>query len=204
MATCSICETTGGSCRIPANANAVASFVTTKGMTSEFGSATADFINHRPGVLCRTLGDAARVIDAMKDPKDGYFDSRDSSTALPRALSADGAVRELHRRERAPNDKPLKGLRIGIVREFMVKHTPNDAAISDQIDKEFKTMLRDRLGAELVESVDPQYPDDPQRAQHEVHLRGRVRRSPADQRAGVFLPEDRATARSSSRCRATT
>ena len=60
-----------------------------------------------------------------------------------------------------PNDKPLKGLRVGIVREFMVKHSPNDAAISDLVDKEFKTILRDRLGAELVESVDPQYPDDP-------------------------------------------
>src|SRR5882757_8391879 len=58
MATCSICETTGGSCRIPANASAVASFVTTKGLTSESGSALADFLNHRPGVLCRTIGDA--------------------------------------------------------------------------------------------------------------------------------------------------
>lgn len=94
IATCSICETTGSSCRIPANANAVASFVPItsfvpiKGMASEFGSATADFINHRPGVLCRTLGDGARVLDAMKDPKEGYFDSRDFLTALPRALSS--------------------------------------------------------------------------------------------------------------------
>jgi amidase len=159
MATCSICETTGGSCRIPANANAVASFVTTKGMTSEFGSATADFINHRPGVLCRTLGDAARVIDAMKDPKEGYFDSRDFLTALPRALSAKEPFASSI--VASPNDKPLKGLRVGIVREYMVKHSPNDAAISDQIDKEFKTILRDRLGAELVESIDPQYADDP-------------------------------------------
>lgn len=161
MATCSICETTGGSCRIPANANAVASFVTTKGLTSEFGSATADFINHRPGVLCRTIGDAARVIDAMKDPKDGYFDSRDFLTALPRALSAREPYTSSIVSDTGVSDKPLKGLRIGIVREYMVKHTPNDAATSDQIDQEFKTILRDRLGAELVESVDPQYPDDP-------------------------------------------
>ena len=53
--------------------------------------------------------------------------------------------------------KPLKGVRVGIVREFMVKHTKNDEAISDQIDKEIKTVLRDKLGAELVESVDPLY-----------------------------------------------
>ena len=51
-------------------------------------------------------------------------------------------------------DKPLKGVRIGIVREFMVKHAKNDEAISDQIDKEIKTILRDKLGAELVESVE--------------------------------------------------
>jgi amidase len=161
MATCSICETTGGSCRIPANANAVASFVTTKGLNSEFGSATADFINHRPGVLCRTLGDAARVIDAMKDPKEGYFDTRDFLTALPRALSPTEPYASSIVSDKSVGDKPLKGLRIGIVREYMVKHTPNDAATSDQIDQELKTILRDRLGAELVESVDPQYPDDP-------------------------------------------
>ncbi|MFL6620566.1 MAG: amidase family protein [Povalibacter sp.] len=159
MATCSICETTGGSCRIPANANGVASFVTTKGMLSEFGSATADFINHRPGVLCRTIGDAARVIDAMKDPKEGYFDTRDILTALPRALSATDTYASSI--VASPNDKPLKGLRVAIVREYMVKHTPNDAATSDHIDKEFKTILRDRLGAELVESPDPLYADDP-------------------------------------------
>ncbi len=53
------------------------------------------------------------------------------------------------------------GMRIGIVREFMVKHTKNDVAISDELDKEIKIVLRDKLGAELVESVDPLYPDDP-------------------------------------------
>ena len=41
-----------------------------------------------------------------------------------------------------------------------MKHTKNDEAISDQIDKEIKSVLRDKLGAELVESVDPLYPDD--------------------------------------------
>ena len=59
------------------------------------------------------------------------------------------------------NAKPLQGVRIGILREHMVKRTPNDEAISDQIDREIKTVLRDRLGAELVESITPGYPDDP-------------------------------------------
>ncbi len=163
LVVCSICETTGGSCRIPANGNAVASFVTTKGLTSEFGSATADFINHRPGVLCRTLGDAARVIDAMKDPKEGSFDTRDFFTAQPSALAAKNPFASYIVSDQSlqSGDKPLKGLRVGIIREYMVKHSPNDAAIGDIADKEFKTVLRDRLGAELVESVDPKYPDDP-------------------------------------------
>jgi amidase len=161
MATCSICETTGGSCRIPANANAVTSFVTTKGLTSEFGSVLAAFINHRPGVICRTIGDAARVMDAMKDPDGSYFDSRDFFTAQPHALAPAKPYASATIANLEPGAKPLQGLRIGIVREFMVKHTANDAAISDRADKEFKSILRDRLGAELVESVDPQYPDDP-------------------------------------------
>ncbi len=58
-------------------------------------------------------------------------------------------------------NKPLAGLRVGVLREFMVKHTPNDGPVSDLVDAEFKTVLRDKLGAELVESIDPKYPDDP-------------------------------------------
>jgi len=57
--------------------------------------------------------------------------------------------------------KILTGTRIGVVREFMIKPLPNDVAISDKIDAQIKTVLRDQLGAELVESVDPLYPDDP-------------------------------------------
>jgi len=163
MATCSICETTGGSCRIPANSNSVSSFVTTKGLTSEFGSVTADFVNHRPGILCRNLGDAAKVIDAMKDPKEGYFDTRDFFTAQPRALSAKEPYANyiVSDKTLASTERPLKGLRVGVVREFMVKHVANDGPVSDRVDQEFKKVLRDKLGADLVESVDPQYPDDP-------------------------------------------
>jgi amidase len=163
LATCSICETTGGSCREPANQNAVASFVATKGLISEDGTATAQFINHRPGALCRTLKDAARVIDAIKSPQQGYFDSKDMFTAIPKALisKAPYASFVIDEKSLQSKAKPLAGVRVGIVREYMVKHTPNDAAISDQVDAELKKVLRDRLGAELVESVDPMYPDDP-------------------------------------------
>ena len=52
-------------------------------------------------------------------------------------------------------------MRIGIIREHMVTPTPNHVAMSNQIDNEIKSILRDKLGAELVESVDPRLPDDP-------------------------------------------
>ncbi len=159
LATCSVCETTGGSCREPAGQNAAPSFVTTKGLTSEDGTATAQHINHRPGAICRTLGDAARVVDAMKDPKDGNFDTHDAFTATPKALLAKDPYPSFVVTKAGATS--LKGLRIGIVREYMVKHTPNDAAISDAVDREIKSVLRDKLGAEIVESIDPQYPDDP-------------------------------------------
>ncbi len=159
LATCAVCETTGGSCREPAGQNAAASFVTTKGLTSEDNSATAAFINHRPGAICRGLGDAARVVEAMKDPKEGNFDTRDFFTATPKALMPKDPYPSYV--VKAGDGKPLAGLRIGVVREYMVKHTPNDAAISDAVDAEVKSVLRDKLGAEVVESLDPKYPDDP-------------------------------------------
>ena len=52
-------------------------------------------------------------------------------------------------------------MRIGVVREYMVKHTANDAAMSDLVNGEVLRVLGDELGAELVESSDPEYPDDP-------------------------------------------
>jgi amidase len=42
-----------------------------------------------------------------------------------------------------------------------VKKTLNHEAISDQIDREIKTVLRDTLGADIVETITPDYPDDP-------------------------------------------
>lgn len=163
LATCAICETTGGSCREPAGQNSLPSFVTTKGLTSEDGTMTARFINHRPGAICHTIGDSARVIDAIRRPQEGYFDSKDIFTALPKGLVAEVPYASfvLDPAQATAEARPLQGLRIGIVREYMVHHTPNDVAISERVDAEIKSVLRDRLGAEIVESADPLYPDDP-------------------------------------------
>lgn len=156
LVVCSICETTGGSCRGPANFQNIVNVVPTKGIISFGGSIGANPYHDRPGVYCRTLKDATTVLEAFRDPKTGFFDSRDPYTALPRVIASKTPyVQALVTAE----NKPLKGMRIGVIRELMVKVDPVDAAVSDGINKELK-VLQD-LGAELVETTDPQYPDDP-------------------------------------------
>ena len=163
LVTVSICEQSGASCQGPASRNGVALILTTKGLLPDSGGIGNQFFNDRAGIHARTLSDAALVLDAVKDPVRGYFDPRDPFTALPKALIPEQPYASFAVSDDAlkQNPKPLKGLRVAILREHMVKPTPNHVAISDQIDKEIKSVLRDRLGADLVESTTPDYPDDP-------------------------------------------
>jgi len=105
------------------------------------------------------MEDAVHVLDSIKG-----FSSREYFTAIPRSMIPEAPYSDflVDESDLAGEAKPLEGMRIAIVREYMVKHSQNDAAISDQIDREIKAILRDRLGAELVETIDPLYPDDPE------------------------------------------
>ena len=162
LAACAFCEQTGGSCKGPASRNGVVSLLTTKGLIPYGGAVGSNPLVDRAGINCRTVRDAALVLDALRDPELGYFDPRDIYTAVPEALvSAAPYASYVVDEASGEGARPLAGMRVGIVREYMVEHTPNDAAISDRIDDQIKTVLRDRLGASLVESVDPLYPDDP-------------------------------------------
>jgi Asp-tRNA(Asn)/Glu-tRNA(Gln) amidotransferase A subunit family amidase len=159
---CSICEETGGSCRQPAWRNDIVAFVTTKGLIPYGGAIGADPYLDRAGIQCRTVADAAAVLDALKDPQRGYFDPRDIYTALPKGLISSLPYASYAAPfTGASARKPLAGMRIGIVREYMVKHAANDRAMSDIVNGEITEVLRDRLGAAIVESADPLYPDDP-------------------------------------------
>jgi amidase len=163
LATVGICEQSGASCQGPASRNGIVTLLTTKGLTPDSGGIGYQWVNDRAGVHSRTLTDATRVLDALKDPVLGYFDPHDPLTALPKSLVPETpytsfAITDALLKQ---DGKPLKGMRIAIVREHMVKTTKNHEAISDQIDKEIKTVLRDQLGAELVETTAIGYPDDP-------------------------------------------
>jgi amidase len=154
LATCSICEQTSGSCKGPASRNGVVSLLTTKGILQDGGWSTN--VGDRAGIQCKSVKDATLILDAIK----GY-EKEDSFTALPNGIIPEKPYASFLVSDAAVKEKPLRGVRVAVVREFMVKHTKNDAGISDQIDKEVKSVLRDKLGAEIVESVDPLYPDDP-------------------------------------------
>ncbi len=160
LVTVAICEQTGASCQGPASRNGITTLLTTKGLLPDSGGIGNQAFIDRAGIHARTLDDAARVLDAIKDPVNGYYDANDIYAALPKQLIpaqpyAGFIVTDA-------GSKPLKGLRIAIVREHMVKRSRNHEAISDQTDKEFKAVLRDTLGAELVEMLSPDYPDDPE------------------------------------------
>ena len=83
LVTIGICEQTGASCQGPASRNGIALLLTTKGVTPDSGGIGNQSFIDRAGIHARTLGDAARVLDAIKDPSNGYYDPRDPFTALP-------------------------------------------------------------------------------------------------------------------------
>jgi amidase len=95
----------------------------------------------------------------LKDPVNGYYDPRDIFTTVPRS-SVLGKPYASFIASGARGS--LKGMRIGIVRESMLTFpgVKADEPITQAAAKEIKEILGDYLGATLVESVDPLWPDD--------------------------------------------
>jgi amidase len=155
---CSLCEETGASCRGPSNHNSSALILPHKSLISfHGGSIGASIYQDRAGIVCRTVADSAKVLDALKDPVNGYYDPRDIFTTVPRSSVLDGYAKHV-----APGSPgSLKGMRIGIVREFMIPHAKADEAIVAAAAAEMKAMLAGHLGATLVETVPTGWVDDP-------------------------------------------
>lgn len=151
------------SCRGPANHNSVALILPHKAMISFLGGAIgADIHNDRAGIHCRSVTDSAKVLDALKDPVNGYYDPRDVFTTVSRAsVSATPLAPSAATPGTAGS---LKGVRIGVIRESMLTFpgVKADEPIAQAAAREIKDVLGARLGATLVESTDPLWPDDPQ------------------------------------------
>ena len=158
----SLGEETRASTRGPANHNATALILPHKAMLGFDGGAIgADIYCDRTGILARTLADCAKVLDALKDPVNGYYDPRDPYTTVPRSSVLKEGYSAHVKASGAPGE--LKGVRIGIVRESMLNPGVKAAEpITTAVAKEIKEVLGKKLGATLVESSDPLWTPDPE------------------------------------------
>jgi amidase len=161
MVMASLGEETRASCRGPANHNALALILPHKALLGFDGGAIgADIYVDRSGILCRSIEDCAKVLDALKDPVDGYYDPRDPFTTVPRSsiLATPYASHAAH----PGTPGALRGMRLGIVRESMVVPPGSKAEepIVRAAAREIKDVLGAHLGATLVESSDPLWPPD--------------------------------------------
>ena len=157
----SLGEETRASCRGPSNHNAVALILPHKAMLGFDGGAIgADIYCDRSGIHCRTIADCAKVLDALKDPVEGYYDPRDPFTTVPRGsvLSTPYASHISTSGARGA----LDGIRLGIIRESMLipPGSLTEVPIVTAAAKEIKAILGEHLGATLVESSDPLWPPD--------------------------------------------
>jgi amidase len=157
----SLGEETRASTRGPANHNAVALILPHKSLIGFNGGAIgADIYCDRAGILARTIADAAKVLDALKDPEVGYYDPRDPYTTVPRSSVL--PTRHASHASASGVAASLNGMRIGVIRESMLLRPDDKAAepISFAAAAEIKAILGEKLGVTLVESSDPLWERD--------------------------------------------
>ena len=158
----SLGEETRASCRGPSNHNAIALILPHKSMIGFGGGAIgADIYCDRTGIHCRTIADCAQVLDALKDPVEGYYDPRDIFTTVPRSSVLRTPYAAHATGEGLPGE--LRGIRLGVIRESMIvpPGSMTEGPIATAAAKEIKSVLGGHLGATLVESADPLWTPDP-------------------------------------------
>ena len=129
---------TGGSIRQPAALTGLTGVKPTYGRVSRYGMIAFASSLDQGGVLAQSAEDAALVLEAMAG-----FDPRDSTSV---DAPVPGYAAQL--------DRPVKGLRIGIIREFFGEGL--DPATGDAVQSALDAYRR--LGAELVEVSLPALP----------------------------------------------
>jgi aspartyl-tRNA(Asn)/glutamyl-tRNA(Gln) amidotransferase subunit A len=128
---------TGGSIRQPAALTGITGFKPTYGRVSRYGMIAFASSLDQAGVFTRSAADAASVLQVMAG-----FDPRDST-------SVDVPVPDYT----ATLDAPLKGLKIGLLREFFDGLEPRNAALIHEALAVYKS-----LGAQTQEVSLPHLP----------------------------------------------
>ncbi len=131
---------TGGSIRQPASFSGVTGIKPTYGVCSRFGMIAFASSLDQAGPMARSAEDCALLLGAMSG-----FDERDS-TSVQRPPQDYAALMRAPRAE-ATAAQPLKGLRVGLPREFF------PAALSADVDHAVREALAEmeKLGATLVD-----------------------------------------------------
>jgi len=166
----SLGEETRMSTRGPANHNAVALILPHKALLGFDGGAIgADIYCDRTGILCRTLDDCSKVLDALKDSEEGYYDPRDPYTTVPRSSVLASYHQHIARHVGAGF---LKGVRLGVIRESMITGGSKAAEpITKAAAQEIDNVLGEYLQATLVESSDPLWQADTKHEKMQVDFR---------------------------------
>ena len=139
LVTCAIAEETGGSILHPTKNNSVVGLAPTQELVSRNGLYGAGY-NTRTGPICRTVKDAARVLDVIAgyDPKDEL--TVFSVGRLPSSPYSTFA-----------GNTRLDGMRIGVIREYMDRTLFNEAD-TESIDATERAIADlQKLGATIVD-----------------------------------------------------
>jgi Asp-tRNA(Asn)/Glu-tRNA(Gln) amidotransferase A subunit family amidase len=139
LVTCAIAEETGGSILHPTKNNSVVGLAPTQELVSRNGMYGAGY-NTRTGPICRTVKDAAKVLDVIAgyDPKDEL--TVFSVGRLPTTPYQSFA-----------SETRLDGVRIGVIREYMDRKLFSQAD-TESIDATERAMADlQKLGATIVD-----------------------------------------------------
>ncbi|SEL27600.1 aspartyl/glutamyl-tRNA(Asn/Gln) amidotransferase subunit A [Roseateles sp. YR242] len=131
---------TGGSIRQPASFTGITGIKPTYGVCSRYGMIAFASSLDQAGVLARSAEDCALLLSAMSG-----FDERDATSVQRPPQDFTARLHEL--REGATAAQPLKGLRIGLPKEFF------PAALSADVNQAVRAGLAEleKLGATLVD-----------------------------------------------------
>jgi len=131
---------TGGSIRQPASFTGITGIKPTYGVCSRYGMIAFASSLDQAGPMARSAEDCALLLSAMSG-----FDERDATSI--EQPPQDFHAQMLLQREGATDAQPLKGLRIGLPKEFF------PAGLSGDVDKAVRQGLAEleKLGATLVD-----------------------------------------------------
>ena len=140
LVTCSLSEESAPSIRFPSRVNNIVGLSQSQGLVSRDGMIGGDGLSDRNGATCRTMENIARVMDVIA----GYDPADDFTVYSIGRMPKEGYLS-------FARQTSLKGVTIGVVREYMDKSlfTQADNESIDLVDKAVADLRR--VGATIVD-----------------------------------------------------